>query len=46
MFGTDVVIVNSLEVATDLFDKRSSIYNDRYVNVMAIDREPLLTLLL
>ncbi|CAL1695172.1 unnamed protein product [Somion occarium] len=28
-FGTDFVVVNTLEIATDLFDKRSSIYNDR-----------------
>ncbi|KAF5336271.1 hypothetical protein D9758_016055 [Tetrapyrgos nigripes] len=31
VFGTSIVIANSLEVAQDLFDKRSSIYSDRYL---------------
>ncbi|KAK7687277.1 hypothetical protein QCA50_009782 [Cerrena zonata] len=29
VFGANIIIVDSLEVARDLFDKRSSIYNDR-----------------
>ncbi|KAF9260636.1 cytochrome P450 [Marasmius fiardii PR-910] len=29
MFGSSVVILNSMEAAQDLFDKRSSIYSDR-----------------
>ncbi|KAF9061653.1 cytochrome P450 [Rhodocollybia butyracea] len=29
VFGSSIVVVNSLEVAQDLFDKRSSIYSDR-----------------
>lgn len=31
MLGTNFVITNSLEASTDLLDKRSSIYSDRYV---------------
>lgn len=30
VFGMNLIIVNSLEAATDLLDKRSSIYSDRY----------------
>lgn len=29
VFGANIIIVDSLEVARDLFDKRSSIYSDR-----------------
>ncbi|CAL1695170.1 unnamed protein product [Somion occarium] len=29
VFGTNMIVVNSLEIAVDLFDRRSSIYNDR-----------------
>ncbi|TCD67113.1 hypothetical protein EIP91_000576 [Steccherinum ochraceum] len=29
VLGTNIIVVNSLEAATDLFDKRSTIYNDR-----------------
>ncbi|KAI0076591.1 cytochrome P450 [Panus rudis PR-1116 ss-1] len=29
IFGTNIVVVNSLEAATELLDKRSSIYSDR-----------------
>lgn len=29
MFGQDMIIVNSVEIATELFDKRSTIYSDR-----------------
>ncbi|KAF9255647.1 cytochrome P450 [Marasmius fiardii PR-910] len=29
MFGTSVVVLNSIEAAQELFDKRSSIYSDR-----------------
>lgn len=31
VFGNNIVVVNSLEAATDLFEKRSSQYSDRCV---------------
>jgi len=29
VLGTNIIVVNSLDAATDLFDKKSAIYNDR-----------------
>lgn len=29
IFGQDIIIVNSVEIATELVDKRSNIYSDR-----------------
>ena len=29
MFGQDMIIVNSVEITTELCDKRSKIYSDR-----------------
>lgn len=34
MFGTDLVVLNSYEAATDLLDKRGIIYSDRPVLTM------------
>ena len=31
ILGTNLVVVDTLEASRELFDKRSSIYNDRYV---------------
>ena len=33
VLGTHMVIVNSTKAAKELFDKRSSIYSDRYFTV-------------
>ncbi len=32
VLGTHMVIINSAKAANELFDKRSSIYSDRYLN--------------
>ncbi|CAL1715497.1 unnamed protein product [Somion occarium] len=37
VMGTNIIIINSLKVANDLFDKRSSIYNDRPYLTMLYD---------
>lgn len=29
LFGTNVIVLNSVKAASDLFDKRSTIYSDR-----------------
>ncbi|OBZ79585.1 O-methylsterigmatocystin oxidoreductase [Grifola frondosa] len=34
VLGTNIVVVNSMEIATDLFEKRSNIYSDRSDMVM------------
>lgn len=34
MFGTDLIVLNSYEVATDLLDKRGTIYSDRPILTM------------
>lgn len=34
MLGTDLIILNSYEAATDLLDKRGAIYSDRPVLTM------------
>lgn len=30
LFGSNIIILNSLRVATDLLEKKSTIYSDRY----------------
>lgn len=34
VFGQHIVIVNSVETATDLFEKRSKLYSDRPITPM------------
>lgn len=36
ILGSEYVVVNSMKVAIDLFDRRSMIYNDRYSNLTSI----------
>jgi len=46
--GTSLVVLDTSEAATELLEKRSSIYSDRYLFVVAVSRERLnvLTVLL
>ncbi|KAF8574658.1 cytochrome P450 [Ramaria rubella] len=37
VFGTSIIIVNSGDVAADLFDKRSKLYSDRFYSPMVND---------
>lgn len=37
LFGRDVILLNSFEVATDLLDKRSLIYSDRYASPLKLN---------
>lgn len=43
MPGTHLIFVNSFEAATELLDKRSSIYSDRCVVSMFASRSSVLT---